>query len=327
MKPGNKVTERDIVRMHRGEIEDLTELGRVLDAVESEPKLRMLLELLQGPDDKESEEEVPFSLPDLRRTRLYRIKSVEELGAVVAGGSCTTEIEYEVDGTIATFELRLETANGRSRLIADWPRGQKPIGLVLGDFDLTAARIPCRKILPSRQVRPAESPYNGDARKEHSYSAAAKSSEQADGFSDTFFNAAISEDGELWVRGRIPHETRMETLVVEATTDHGEVLTGLVDLEREGAGLFTEMKTAPFWPEGTNIVSLVVRPLDNSDVPRLNSEQVSLLLSEPDRFVAVPITAGENNELNLEFRYSFDKKAAATPDIGWFLRVQEGGAA
>lgn len=102
MKP---VTERDVARLMQGAIDDPVEARRIIDAIDTNPTLAQLADLLSEDDDEDDDEPTPLvhSLPNLTRTRLCRLRSpITELHS---GNSGSSVVEYERDGQLSTFDL------------------------------------------------------------------------------------------------------------------------------------------------------------------------------------------------------------------------------
>ena len=70
---------------------------------------------------------------------------------------------------------------------------------------------------------------------------------------------------------------------------------------------------------------LMVRPLNDNDVPLLDSEQVSGLLAREHNFEAVPLQEDGPGGWRGQIRYTTERMAVRDPRTTWFLRIAEDG--
>lgn len=343
------VTIRDVARFFEGEVTDPDEGKRILDAIEADPKLAAAAELLSDDLAREDEPEAEVSplvedqMQMMRRSVLWRIEPPTEQNAQ-SGESVSlmprlldgTSVEAKLHGRIGTREftqpITLRPAGDESGTIAvetQWPDDARPIGFVLADFDMAAGRTAwtgtttvdvapqLKRVTGAADTGPAET----------SLAAAAKTESKSRQANDSpSFWAEKQDDGRLRVRGRLPELRDREFVMAELryTAVNGwSTIHKVVRIEREAPDSPNgEAYVSDFpWPTDASKpgAGLVVRALENEDLPLLNSSQISEILSRHD-FTAVPLFPADDVYV-FSLTYSDQQQAARDSRTAWFIRV------
>ena len=341
MEAAKPVTARDVARLLEGMIDDPGEASRIIAATAQNPLLAKLADVLgDDEDDAEVPELDPNLLPDLSRTRLCRLRPTPELLGVAEGRGCTTLIEYERDGNLETFELRMTPqAEGGVRLDADWPVGLRPVGLVLEQFDLEQGATPLETTVTipapprgSGGAAPAGAPHRSFAAAAATGDARTGEDRQARTGAPASPFAARQDPRQLnrlTIECRLPGERDVRIVIAELRIG-AMLVRHPVQLDRrphQPRG-YREVTDFP-WPAdaGDRQALLTVRPLRHADLPLLTSEQVSTLLGTEEEFVAVPIRKDEAGHLSATFKYTDQQSFATSDRTAWFVRMCEAGGA
>lgn len=334
----NDVTEDHVFRLLEGEIEDPTEIHRVMDAIDRSPALQAFYEMLSDEPDEDGLETtlLPIRLPDLRQTRLCRIKAVPELRKLMNGTSCETVAELEQSGRMHQFPVRLVPEGSKCRIEAEWPSGLIPLCFVLTQFglqDRATGRTSFESIIrmPERAVHPAKDDgfqaLHGSADQKIRSAAADASDPNSRAAGPPSYFAEVTTEGELVVRSSLPPDKDEEFVILElkyasrdqsAKTIHCPVaVSRSVDIARAE----TVVKDFPWPSDGlTARATIKVRPATEDDFTLLPPALVSHLLGTEHAFKAIPIT-GDGTVKVAHFLHAEDSKAAADESTSWFIRM------
>tara|TARA_R110002111_G_scaffold260867_1_gene332905 strand:+ start:13136 stop:14152 length:1017 start_codon:yes stop_codon:yes gene_type:complete len=334
------VTEKDIVRLLDDQVEDPEEIKRIFAAMDADPRLSALFELLGDfdHDDQEISEQDRMQFPDLSRTRLCRLISPPDLEQLSEGNSISTQVEFEQSGQIKTFEIEFRRQGERFYLEAAWPSTLSPIGFVLSQFELVRERTSfVKEIELPQDMATAKEELIAPRQQERSYSAAAKTgkaeSHQDSNDNSRFFHAEL-EDTNISVSSSVSAGRADEILMAEVEY---QIAPGQKESVRFPFQLSHQphdrLRTALIedfpWPD--KVVSkkgtLTIRPLDESDFPLFSPDLVSNLLAHENQFVAVPVMPDTEGRLFSEFCYQSVIQVASDHKTAWSLRMAEKGGA
>lgn len=315
-----KITRKEILQYLAGELDDSDKIEQVYFVLETNPKLSSLVSSLGGDDYLEVDEEYPKQPEQIATLRqLGDQLTHSELWAITSGpsqnsGKCRILGQRQGQAVILNAEWKkLASTEDSYALIADFPQGLLPIGLIAGKLFGEAAdfvRVP----IPGAEVSGAAGPLALAARSKKSSQATAAS------LAESQKSAAIEwtsrAPDRVHVSAALPErqDNREFVLLLDYPAKVGESAVGqYVKLNRDvnRSDAVAEAKNFP-WPSDP---SSAVGTLSLYEIAGLQNKSWT---ARP--FAAIPITPGD---LGWQGEFCFPDQLAALndPDACWYVRL------
>lgn len=349
------VTARDIARWLEGDVTDPREIDRILQAIETDPGLAAVADLLSGdeddpdigpPHDLQLQQLVREQGALLQGSVLWQIKpsappvsGISPWQALLERQPVVGTLHGRHHGNDFTLPVALEPVAGdpeRLALCVEWPGGTRPVSLIVGVFDYGRPRSQSWEIpLPVTVVQPERDRWRRDLQRamEHSGVAAAASgravSVTPQNVESPPFTYELFDGGrKLAVWGHV-HDARDSETVIAEVSYIGPNRQRLVILKPVTLQPGFDVDGRPT-THGMGVIDLpfdatvekatvTIREASDNELPKFDPSQVSALLAA-EEFVALPLTEVDGGAI-FRVRYPHHREAFSQPNAGLFIRV------